>query len=219
MIRPGKFSIENSPTFPGYTGGGDWNGFAMPVFSMEQAGAVLKEFHGEKMTPEDFADPEARHEQIRKNKEKTCCCWTYDPAKDAFFIFDENLEEPEETGIYEARGEDCEISTGGKIRVYCVTDGYCWDEDTTDLKKMLVMVTLTPGADPAYVDPFPTHPALPITKTSREIMIYTLNAYENAQQHLPEYAGRRKARFELTVLADNLTDEEIEKIRKNLQEG
>ena len=93
-----------------------------------------------------------------------------------------------------------------------MTDGYCWDEDKTDLKKMLVMVTLTPGADPAYVDPFPDHLALPITKPSRDIMIYTLDAYENAQQHLPEYAGRRKARFELTVLADNLTDEEIEKL-------
>ena len=117
MIRPGKFSIDDSPIFPGYTGGGDWNGFATPVFSMEQAEVVLKEFHGDKMTPEQFADPEARREQIRKNSAKTCCCWTYDPAKDAFSIFDENLEEPGETGIYEVPGEDCELSTGGKIRV------------------------------------------------------------------------------------------------------
>jgi hypothetical protein len=63
-----------------------------------------------------------------------------------------------------------------------------------------------------YTYPFPDHKASKqeqIKTPRREIKVVTLNDYESAVASLPGYAGRRGAIYDLKVLANNLTQNEM----------
>lgn len=200
QVRPGKFEIEGSPLFEGFTAGQTWNGWACPYFTLDNAKKVMAEFGGEEI-PAD--------QPFKKDADQ----WYYDSKKDAFRVNCDQYNDP-----YEMPGEDVEHN-GQTIRVYAIGNGcWVWDEDKTGLKRMLVMVTMTPGAvDPSFKEPYPGWPApAPLTVPVRDIMVFTIDQYEHAQENLPTFAGRRKAGYTLTVLADNLTNEEIEKLSDSI---
>jgi hypothetical protein len=214
-VRAGNFSIDDSPVYPGYTGGDIWNGWATPLFTREQAVEVLTQFNGPAMDPDDFIN----------NHDNTNNSWTYDPATDSFRIYDYNYADSNgDGGIMEAQGEDC-ILTGSseQIRLYDVTSGYCWDERDEDLPRLLVEITFTPDpGESIYKYAFKNMKAPKseqITKIRREIKVIPLNDWESALASLPAYAGRRGARYQYKILAENMTNDEILILSGSCQES
>jgi len=217
-VRPGKFSIEDSHVFEGYTDGHTWNGFATPSFTKEQAFLVLAEFFGARFTPEDFAKPETR----RASGDN---CWTYDEKAGVFRVYSKNDETNEtggpEYGVFEIAGEICNLADGKPVRLYDITSGYCWDEEEAGLPSMLVQIDFTPDPGESIYDyPFKDQKVQKdqmITTAYREFKVMVLNEYEQAIRNLPAYCGRREARYQIKVLAENMTSAEIRTLGRSCE--
>ncbi len=91
-------------TYPGYTDGKTWNGWACPCFEYEVA------------------------RQILRDSEKNGYQWSYDPTRDAFLIAHQDDPADFEPEIFEAIG----IRTGGSILKVYPIGAYSWTWETVE---------------------------------------------------------------------------------------
>jgi hypothetical protein len=213
-VRPGKFSLDDPAIYDGYTGGDTWNGFATPVFTLDQSHKVLTETLGTRIAPAIFV------ETIRNSTGNE---WTYDPDTDEFKIYDYNHTDgqnpPGIDGVTVVKGEDYKTADGQTVRLYDVSSCWCWFEEEEELKKMLVLITLKPSKNTGYKDPFPQHkPKDQITEIRRDIRVCSQAGYDSMNQNLLEYAGRRGAKATVKIIADNLTIDQIRMIHNTSKE-
>lgn len=110
VCRKSKFSLDDSPSWDGYTFGQTWNGFACPYFEMKVAKEILT-----------FVVAGNNYHDHVNTKYK----WNYKPETDKFTFVD-----PEDDGDhYTIPGED--ITYNGKvIHVYGIGNfAWVWTED------------------------------------------------------------------------------------------
>lgn len=201
-LRKGKFCIDDSQVFPGYTAGRTWTGWACPYFDYETALKVAATFCGKHVESEDqFSKP------VREDE------WTFSKEKDAFVI---NCDQYDDVDIIKGHDAVCGAGTLGeeRVHVYALGNGcWCWDEDDEELPCLLVRIDFTPDpGESIYEYPFREHVAPKheqITQPKTDIQIVRQNTYEGMLESLPAYAGRRGARYQIKVLAENLTEDQI----------
>jgi len=201
-LREGKFCIDDSQVFPGYTAGRSWNCWACPYFTYEEGMRVMQCFGGKHVESE---------EQLSKKVEDTE--WTFSKEKDAFII---NCDQCDEVDTIVGQDAVCGKGTLGEetVHVYALGNGsWCWDEDDTDLPCLLVRIDFTPDPGESIYDyPFKESKASPqeqITQPTTDIRVVRQDAYEGMLGNLPAYSGRRGARYQIKVLAENLTEDQI----------
>ena len=111
LARESKFSVGNSPEFPGYTYGELWNGFACPYFSKEVFLNICQCFslvYGNERETDDLAE---------------CRCF-YEPETDAFYCEDYyNEYQKERIGIPSVIHTE-----NGTLNVYYFEGCWVWQE-------------------------------------------------------------------------------------------
>jgi hypothetical protein len=114
ICRKSHFSLDDSPSWEGYTFGQTWNGFACPYFEHKVAVEILKDTTKANNQPE-----------WAENKYG----WNYNPQTDTFTIIDPN----DEGDHYKITGED--IAVDGKIvKVYGIGNfAWVWSEDVNEM--------------------------------------------------------------------------------------
>lgn len=196
-LRKGKFSIDASTPFPGYTAGQTWNGWARPYFNYEEGLKLMQCFGGKHVESE---------EQLSTKVEDTE--WTFSKEKDAFVI---NCDQYDEVDTITGQDATCD---GQTVHVYALGNGcWVWDEEDVDLPCHLVRIDFFPDPGESIYDyPFKEHKAPlqeQITQLLTDIKVVKINNYESAIESLPAYAGRRGARYQIKILAENLTEDQI----------
>lgn len=104
QIRRGLFSLDDGPSYAGYTADQTWNGWACPLFTKEVADQIAVAW---------------AHDPLSQ------MAGTYDATTDTYAFLDpENEDEP---ALYP--GED-HVVDGQPLRLYPIGAGcWVWDED------------------------------------------------------------------------------------------
>lgn len=106
MLQPGQFSMDflEKKSYPGYTFGQLWNGWACPFFSKEVTLKILKEL---------------------TNQKNSSITFSFDQEFNTFFVFDSNNSEDDPPDI--ASGQDILISQDHHIHLYPLgSQTWCW---------------------------------------------------------------------------------------------